>query len=63
MNRELHLHEEVLLLALRDREGTIASGTHYQYAIAGALLAELLLEERCVVDAEGRKGKDQPYGV
>jgi golgi phosphoprotein 3 len=42
--KNLHLHEEILLLALRDREGTIASGTWYAQAVAGALLAELMLD-------------------
>ncbi len=32
-------HEEIMLLALRDEEGTIASGTMYQYAIGAAVLA------------------------
>jgi len=55
-NRErLPLHEEVLLLALRDDEGTIASGTMYLYAIAGALLAELVLQGRVAVDDAKRK--------
>ena len=39
----LTLHEEILLLALRDEEGTIASGTNYSYALGGAILAELIL--------------------
>ena len=39
----LFLHEEILLLALKDEEGTIASGTWYQQAIAGAILATLYL--------------------
>lgn len=51
----LPLHEEILLLALRDEEGTIASGTMYQYAIAGAILSELMLQERIAVDESGRK--------
>jgi hypothetical protein len=51
----LPLHEEVLLLALRDEEGTVASGTMYQYAIAGAILSELMLQERIAVDESGRK--------
>jgi len=42
--KNLHLYEEILLLALRDREGTIASGTWYSQAVAGALLAELMLD-------------------
>lgn len=55
MNNRLPLHEEILLLSLRDEEGTIASGTMYQQAIAGALLAELLLRERVSVNESGRK--------
>jgi len=52
---QLPLHEEVLLLALRDDEGTIASGTMYQYAIAGAVLAELVLQGRVKVDESKRR--------
>lgn len=52
---QLPLHEEVLLLALRDEEGTVASGTMYQYAIAGAVLAELVLQGRIAVDDSDRK--------
>jgi len=52
----LGLHEEVLLLALHDEKGTIAQGTMYQYAIGGAVLAELLLQERLEV-TEHRKKK------
>jgi hypothetical protein len=54
-DNHLPLHEEVLLLALRDDEGTIAPGTMYQYAIAGALLAELVLRRRVTVESPGRK--------
>jgi golgi phosphoprotein 3 len=43
---ELPLHEEVLLLALRDEEGTTAAGGMYAYALGGAILAELLLRDR-----------------
>jgi len=56
MQNTLFLHEEILLLALRDEEGTIASeGTMYQYAIGAALLAELLLSKRIEVDQTGRR--------
>lgn len=55
MTGQLYLHEEIMLLALRDREGTTASGTHYSYAIGGAVLAELLLRERAVVDRDKKK--------
>ncbi len=52
---EIHLHEELLLLALRDARGTIESkATMYQYALGGAILAELLLAERIRV-ADDRK--------
>jgi Golgi phosphoprotein 3 len=51
----LYLHEEIMLLTLRDQEGTIASGTNYRYAIGGAVLAELLLRNRMAIDEEKRK--------
>jgi Golgi phosphoprotein 3 len=52
---QLFLHEEIMLLALRDREGTVASGTHYQHAIGGAILAELLLQGRISVEQRKKK--------
>lgn len=51
----LHLHEEIMLLTLRDEEGTIFSGAFYSYAIGGAVLADLLIEERVVVDEVKKK--------
>lgn len=51
----LFLHEEVLLLALEDRKGTIDFGSPYAYAIGGALLAELLVRGRIEVTGSGRK--------
>jgi len=42
----LLLHQEVLLLALKDDEGTPEFGVSYSYAMAGAILAELFLNER-----------------
>ncbi len=50
MHEELHLYEEIMLLALRDKEGTVASGTMYNYAVGGAILAELLLSGRIDID-------------
>ncbi|HUU15998.1 MAG TPA: GPP34 family phosphoprotein [Sedimentisphaerales bacterium] len=63
----LFLHEEIMLLALRDEEGTIASGTMYQYAIGAAVLAELLLNKRIAVGESRRKKlvdliSSQPFG-
>ncbi len=51
----LRLHEEILLLALRDEKGTVASGTMFKYAIGGGILAELLLNKRVTVKPAGRK--------
>lgn len=57
MNRDdqLGLHEEILLLALHDDDGTVAPGTMYQYAIGGAVLAELMLRDRITMRESGRK--------
>ena len=52
--KALCLHEEILLLALRDKKGTIVQGPMYQHAMAGAILAELLLAKRIEVE-EGKK--------
>jgi len=51
----LFLHEEVMLLALRDEAGTVASGTNYSYGLGGAILAELLLNERLRVVTPKKK--------
>jgi Golgi phosphoprotein 3 len=54
--KKLRLPEEILLLALKDEDGTTYSGTSWPYAVAGAVLAELLLEERLRLDErEGKK--------
>ena len=52
---QLLLHEEVLLLALKDEAGTVAFESMHEYAMAGAMLAELLLRHR--IRLGGRKGK------
>ena len=52
---DLFLHEELMLLALRDEEGTIAAGSMYHYAIGGAVLAELLLRGRIEVEEPKKK--------
>ena len=48
-NDQLFLYEEIMLLALRDEQGTIATG-FVEQSVAGAILAELLLEGRISVD-------------
>ncbi|VUD46248.1 hypothetical protein TDB9533_00785 [Thalassocella blandensis] len=47
--KPLFLHEEVMLLALRDEEGTLAIG-YTEQVIAGAVVAQLLLDSRISVD-------------
>lgn len=66
-NREtgLFLQEEILLLALRGKEGTFFSKM-YHPALAGAIMAELLLGKRVEVE-EGKKKhirllNDAPFG-
>jgi hypothetical protein len=51
----LFLHEEIMLLALRDEKGTIVPGTMFEYAIGAAVLAELLLNQRIAVDQSSRR--------
>lgn len=63
----LFLHEEVLLLVLRDREGTVEFGANYSHAMGGAILAELLLRERIGVEEDGKRKlatvlSDEPVG-
>ncbi len=50
----LFLYEEVILLALREEEGTFATG-FVEQVVAGAVLAELLLDERIAVDENDKK--------
>lgn len=53
---DLHLHELVLLLALKDRKGTPEPGAGFHHlALGGAMLAELALLG-CIRIEEGKKG-------
>ncbi len=52
--KPLYLYEEIMLLALRDEKGTIATGFPEQI-VAGAVLAELLLDGRISVDDTKKK--------
>ena len=46
----LLLIEELLLLALRDREGTFVSGTMVPHSLSGGIVAELLLTGRITLE-------------
>ncbi|MBN2416617.1 GPP34 family phosphoprotein [bacterium] len=51
----LFLHEEITLLALKEKEGTVEPNTSYTFALAGALLADLLLSKRIEIDERKKK--------
>lgn len=51
----LHIYEEILLLAFKDKEGTIFYDVHYPQALAAAILAELLLIKKIELEINGRK--------
>lgn len=53
---DLRLHEEILLLALHDDKGTISTTSSYALAMGGAILAELLLGERVIIEPHRKHG-------
>lgn len=55
VSNRLGLHEEILLLGLRDKKGTVASSVWMDHALGGAILAELIIGGRVKVEAEGKK--------
>ena len=57
---DLHLHEQLLLLALKDRKGTVDyRAGQYHLAMGGAILAELALDGWIRVD-QGKRARVQP---
>jgi len=54
-SEKLHIYEEILLLALRDQKGTMLFGINYPQALAGALLAELLLLNKIEIETQGKR--------
>jgi golgi phosphoprotein 3 len=53
VHRSLHLHEQLLLLAVHDEKGSFHGGM-FRYALAGALVSELVLAGRLTL-VEGRR--------
>jgi golgi phosphoprotein 3 len=51
-NGNLALYEEMLLLMLRAREGTVPAAIQCQTALGGAILAQLLLSQRIEIDGD-----------
>lgn len=64
-NKPLYLYQEIMLLALRDEKGTFSTG-FIEQAIAGAVLAELLLDEKINVESSKKQmvniENSAPYG-
>jgi hypothetical protein len=56
-DRDLHLYEQMTLLALDDERGTVHFGASAEHALAGALLAELMIDGRLGLDGEGKSAK------
>lgn len=52
----LFLYEEIMLLALQDHKGIVHPSINYPYALGGAILAELMLQQRIAVE-EVKKNK------
>lgn len=51
----LSLYEELMLLTFKDDEGTVAAGAMYQYAIGGALIAELVMAQRITIQQDSKR--------
>ena len=62
VSHPLYLHEEIVLLALRDQEGTFQPAGRYPYAIGGALLAELLFAQRIRVEQDTSESRTSGRG-
>jgi len=58
--KPLFLYEEIMLLALDNEKGTVAT-SYLEYAVAGAVLAELLLDSRIAVDDTRKRLVDLHY--
>ncbi len=57
MKKQLFLHEEFMLLALREEAGTMASSEQLAYPLAATLLSELLLHKKIELDEVKKKKK------
>ncbi len=55
MTQNLYLHEEFMLLALREEKGTTATSQPIEFPLAAAILSELLLEKRIEIDPIKKK--------
>jgi Golgi phosphoprotein 3 len=58
--RPLYIYEEIMLLALSDKKGTMHMGTNYPFALGGALVAQLLLAGAIAVREEKNRKFIEP---
>lgn len=54
-DRDLTLYEDIMLLSLRDKEGTLEFGASWNLAVAGAIVAELMLKGHVAAVQERRR--------
>ncbi|HPF35337.1 GPP34 family phosphoprotein [bacterium] len=54
-DHDLTLYEELMLLSLRDKEGTLEFGANWNLAVAGAIVAELMFLGHVAVIQERRR--------
>lgn len=52
ITNSLYLHQQILLLALDDDKGTVQNAHMFQYALGGAVIAELLLSNRIQINSD-----------
>ncbi len=57
MSKRLALHEEFMLLALREETGTFSASVQLECPLAAAVLSELLLQKRIELDNSKKKNK------
>lgn len=51
----LHLHEEIMLLSLRDEQGTMEFGASWHLAVGGAVVAQLMMDGHLAAVDDGKK--------
>lgn len=54
MADQLLLHQETMLLAIRDDKGTFSSGM-FLFSVAGAMVSELLMQQRIVASSDKKQ--------
>ncbi len=53
--KDLGLHEEIMLLSLREQEGTMEFGTSWSLAVGGAIVAQLMIDGHLAAAVDGKR--------